>query len=57
MVLLDNIVNKIVNKPIKDNLEMVNRKRDKNYIRKGIRISLESIGVCEFLDFYSDIKY
>ena len=39
MALLENIVNKTVNKPIKDNLEMVDRKRDKNFIRKGIRIS------------------
>ena len=39
MILLDNIVNKSVNKPIRDSLEMVNRKRDKNFIRKGIRIS------------------
>ena len=56
MVLLDKVVNKIVNKPIEDNLEMVDRKRDKNYIRKGIRISLEAIVVCDFLDFYSGYK-
>jgi len=56
MVLLDKNVNKIVNKPIKNNLEMVDRKRDKNFIRKGIRISEESVVVCDFLDFYAGYK-
>ena len=56
MVLLDNIVNKSVNKPIRDSLEMVDRKRDKNFIRKGIRISEESVVVCDFLDFYAGYK-
>lgn len=56
MVLLDNTVNKTVNKPIEDNLEMVDRKRDKNFIRKGIRISEESVVVCDFLDFYAGYK-
>jgi len=56
MVLLDNIVNKTVNKPTKNNLEMVDRKRDKNFIRKGIRISEESVVVCDFLDFYAGYK-
>ena len=56
MVLLDNIVNKSVNKPIRDNPEMVDRKRDKNFIRKGIRISEESVVVCDFLDFYAGYK-
>ena len=49
-------VNKLVNKPKYSNLEMVNRKRDKNYIRKGIRISLKSIIVYDFLDFYASYK-
>jgi len=56
MVLLVNTVNKTVNKPIEDNLEMVDRKRDKNFIRKGIRISEESVVVCDFLDFYAGYK-
>ena len=56
MVLLDKNVNKTVNKLIEDSLEMVDRKRDKNYIRKGIRISEESIIVCDFLDFYAGYK-
>ena len=35
---------------------MVDRKRDKNFIRKGIRISEESVVVCDFLDFYAGYK-
>ena len=49
-------VNKTVNKPKECNLEMVNRRRDKNYIRKGIRINQEYIIICDFLDFYSGYK-
>jgi len=56
MVLLVNTANKTVNKPIEDNLEIVDRKRDKNFIRKGIRISEESVVVCDFLDFYAGYK-
>ena len=56
MGLLVNTANKTINKPIKDNLEMVDRKRDKNFIRKGIRISEESVVVCDFLDFYAGYK-
>ncbi|MBU2563583.1 MAG: hypothetical protein KJ568_03940 [Actinobacteria bacterium] len=56
MILLDKDVNKTVNKPEESNLEMVNRRRDKNYIRKGIRINQEYIIICDFLDFYSGYK-
>ena len=38
MILLDKTIYKLVNNPEDSNLEMVDRKRDKNYIRKGIRI-------------------
>lgn len=56
MILLMKDVNKTVNKPKECNLEMVNRRRDKNYIRKGIRINQEYIIICDFLDFYSGYK-
>ena len=56
MILLAKNVNKTVNKPKECNLEMVNRRRDKNYIRKGIRINQEYIIICDFLDFYSGYK-
>ena len=56
MILLAKNVNKTVNKPEKSNLEMVNRRRDKNYIRKVIRINLNYIVICDFLDFYSGYK-
>jgi len=56
MILLLKDVNKTVNKPKESNLEMVNRRRDKNYIRKGIRINQEYIIICDFLDFYSGYK-
>jgi len=39
MILLAKNVNKTVNKQKDSNLEMVNRKRDKDYIRKVIRIN------------------
>ena len=35
---------------------MVDRKRDKNYIRKGIRIRPKYIVICDFLDFYAGYK-
>jgi len=35
---------------------MVNRRRNKDYIRKGIRINQEYIIICDFLDFYSGYK-
>ena len=56
MTLLAKNVNKTVNKPKECNLEMVNRRRDKDYIRKGIRINQEYIIICDFLDFYSGYK-
>ena len=56
MILLVQNVNKLVNKPKYSNLEMVNRKRDKNYIRKGIRIDPKHIVICDFLDFYAGYK-
>ncbi len=56
MILLAKNVNNLVNKPEESNLKMVNRRRDKNYIRKGIRINQEYIIICDFLDFYSGYK-
>ena len=56
MILLVKNVNKLVNIPKKSNFVMVNRRRDKDYIRKVIRISQEYIVICDFLDFYADIK-
>jgi hypothetical protein len=56
MVLLAKNVNKTVNKPEKSSLEMVNRKRDKDYIRKVIRINPNYIIICDFLDFYAGYK-
>ena len=35
---------------------MVNRRRDKDYIRKVIRISQKYIMLCDFLDFYAGYK-
>ena len=55
MVLLEN-VNKLVNIPKKSNFVMVNRRRDRDYIRKVIRISQEYIIICDFLDFYAGHK-
>jgi len=49
-------VNKTVNKPEKSSLEMVNRRRDKDYIRKVIRINPSYIIICDFLDFYAGYK-
>lgn len=48
MILLAKNVNKIVNKPKESNLEMVNRRRDKDYIRKVIRINLSYIVIFDF---------
>jgi len=56
MILLVKNVNKIVNIPKKSNLGMVNRRRDKEYIRKVIRISQNYIVLCDFLDFYAGYK-
>jgi len=56
MILLAKNVNKTVNKPEESNSEMVNRRRDKDYIRKGIRIGQKYIVICDFLDFYSGYK-
>ena len=56
MILLAKNVNKTVNKPEESNLEMVNRRRDKDYIRKVIRINPKYIVICDFLDFYSGYK-
>ena len=39
MILLDKSINNLVNNSKDSYLEMVDRKRDKDYIRKGIRIS------------------
>ncbi len=56
MILLAKNVNKTVNKTEKSNLKMVNRRRDKDYIRKGIRINQNYIAICDFLDFYAGYK-
>jgi len=56
MILLAKNVNKTVNKPEESSLEMVNRKRDKDYIRKVIRINQKYIVICDFLDFYTGYK-
>jgi len=56
MILLVKNVNKTVNKPEESNLEMVNRRRDKDYIRKVIRINPSYIVLCDFLDFYAGYK-
>ncbi len=56
MILLTRNVNKFVNKPEVSNLVMVDRRRDKDYIRKCIRISQKYIVICNFLDFYTGYK-
>jgi hypothetical protein len=56
MILLVENINKLVNIPKKSSLGMVNRRRDKDYIRKVIRISQEYIIICDFLDFYAGYK-
>jgi len=56
MILLAKNVNKTVNKTKKSNLKMVNRRRDKDYIRKVIRINPSYIVICDFLDFYAGYK-
>jgi len=56
MILLAKNVNKIVNKKATSNLDMVNRRRDKDYIRKVIRIKPKYIVICDFLDFYAGYK-
>jgi len=56
MILLLKNVNKIVNNPKEGNLGMVNRRRDKDYIRKVIRINQNYIVICDFLDFYAGYK-
>ena len=56
MILLAKNVNKTVNKQKDSNLEMVNRKRDKDYIRKVIRINQKYIVLYDFLDFYTGYK-
>src|SRR4030043_627807 len=56
MILLAKNVNKLVNKPEESNSDVVNRKRDKDYIRKVIRINPKYIVICDFLDFYTGYK-
>ena len=56
MVLLVKNVNKLVNIPKKSSFAMVNRRRDKDYIRKVIRISQEYVVIFDFLDFYAWYK-
>ena len=56
MILLAKNVNKLVNKPEESNLEIVNRRRDKDYIRKVIIINQNYIVIYDFLDFYAGYK-
>ena len=56
MILLAKNVNKTVNKQKDSNSKMVNRRRDKDYIRKVIRINPSYIVICDFLDFYAGYK-
>jgi len=56
MILLVKNVNKTVNSSKENNSGMVNRRRDKDYIRKVIRINPSYIVMCDFLDFYAGYK-
>jgi hypothetical protein len=56
MILLVKSVNRLVNNSQEGNSGMVDRRRDKDYIRKVIRISQNYIVLCDFLDFYSNYK-
>jgi len=56
MILLAKNVNKTVNKLKESNSDMVNRRREKDYIRKVIRINPSYIVICDFLDFYAGYK-
>jgi hypothetical protein len=56
MILLVKSVNRLVNNPQEGNSGMVNRRRDKDYIRKVIRINQNYIVLCDFLDFYAGYK-
>ena len=57
MILLVKDVNKIVNKPEESNPGMVNRRRDRDYIRKVIRISQSYIVICDFLTIFYIFSY
>jgi hypothetical protein len=46
MILLVKSVNRLVNNPQEGNSGMVDRRRDKDYIRKVIRISQNYIVLC-----------
>ena len=48
MILLTKSVNRIVNNPQEGNSGMVNRRRDKDYIRKVIRVSQNYIVFATF---------
>jgi hypothetical protein len=56
MILLAKNVKKSVNKLEKSSLEMVNRRRGKDYIIKVIRINPKYIVICDFLGFYDGYK-
>jgi len=56
MILLAKNVNNTVNKSNESNSGMVNRRREKDYIRKVIRINPSYIVICDFLDFYAGYK-
>ena len=53
MILLTEDVNKIVNKPKESNFGMVIRRRDRDYIRKVIRISQKYMFIPVKPDTYS----
>ena len=56
MALLIKSITRTVNNQKEDNSLMVNRRRDKDYIRKVIRISQKYIVLSDFLDFYAGYK-
>ncbi|MBA7696816.1 hypothetical protein ES703_105468 [subsurface metagenome] len=56
MALLVKDVNKFVNKPKENDTKMADRRRDKDYIRKVIKINQKYIIICDFLDFYTWYK-
>jgi hypothetical protein len=56
MILLVKSVNRLVNNSQEGNSGMVDRRRDKDYIRKVIRVSQNYIVLCDFLDFYAGYK-
>lgn len=56
MILLDKSINNLINNSKDSYLEMIAKKRDKDYIKKGIRINPTYIVICDFIDLYTDCK-